>query len=75
MTKIAKTSLVAIALLTSSLTASDILATVNGKNITKQDAEAFVSAASPKAHFSQLQHHLFSCFFQFILKFLLQLEK
>jgi parvulin-like peptidyl-prolyl isomerase len=54
MTKIAKTSLVAIALLTSSLTASDILATVNGKNITKQDAEAFVSAASPKAHFSQL---------------------
>ena len=54
MTKIAKTSLVAIALLTSSLTASDILATVNGKNITKQDAEAFVRAASPKAHFSQL---------------------
>jgi parvulin-like peptidyl-prolyl isomerase len=54
MVKIIKTSLVAAALLTSSLTASDILATVNGKNITKQDAEAFVNATSPNAHFAQL---------------------
>ena len=54
MVKIAKTSLVAVALMASSLVASDILATVNGKNITKQDAEAFVSATAPNAHFAQL---------------------
>ncbi len=54
MVKIIKTSLVAAALLTSSVMASDILATVNGKNITKQDAEAFVNATSPNAHFAQL---------------------
>jgi len=54
MVKIIKTSLVAAALLTSSLVASDILATVNGKNVTKQDAEAFVNATSPNAHFAQL---------------------
>jgi len=54
MVKIIKTSLVAAAFMASSLTASDILATVNGHNITKQDAEAFVSATAPNAHFSQL---------------------
>jgi len=54
MVKIIKTSLVAAALMASSLVASDILATVDGKNITKQDAEAFVNATSPNAHFSQL---------------------
>ncbi|WP_294951073.1 peptidyl-prolyl cis-trans isomerase [Sulfurovum sp.] len=54
MVKIAKTSLVAVALMASSLAASDILATVDGTNITKQDAEAFVRATSPNAHFSQL---------------------
>jgi len=54
MVKIIKTSLVAAALMSSSLVASDILATVDGKNITKQDAEAFVNATSPNAHFSQL---------------------
>jgi len=54
MVKIIKTSLVAAAFMASSLVASDILATVNGKNITKQDAEAFVSATAPNAHFSQL---------------------
>jgi len=54
MVKIIKTSLVAAALMASSLAASDILATVDGKNITKQDAEAFVSATAPNAHFSQL---------------------
>ncbi|AKF24477.1 peptidylprolyl isomerase [Sulfurovum lithotrophicum] len=54
MVKIIKTSLVAAAFMTSSLIASDILATVNGKNITKQDAEAFVSATAQNAHFSQL---------------------
>ncbi|WP_294958968.1 peptidyl-prolyl cis-trans isomerase [Sulfurovum sp.] len=54
MVKIAKTSLVAVALMASSLAASDILVTVDGTNITKQDAEAFVRATSPNAHFSQL---------------------
>jgi len=54
MVKMIKTSLIATALMASSLAASDILATVNGKNITKQDAEAFVNATSPNAHFSQL---------------------
>ncbi len=54
MIKFAKTTLMAVALTATSLVASDILVTVNGKNITKQDAEAFVTASSPNAHFSQL---------------------
>jgi len=37
-----------------SVIASDILATVNGKNITKQDAQAFVTASAPQANFTQL---------------------
>jgi len=55
MLKLAKTSLITIAMLSASLSASDILATVNGKNITKQDADAFVSASSPQAKFAQLE--------------------
>jgi len=54
MLKLAKTSLLAVAVMATSVVASDVLATVNGKNITKQDAEQFVAAASPQAHFSQL---------------------
>ncbi len=54
MLKLAKTSLLAVAVMATSVVASDILVTVNGKNITKQDAETFVTASSPKAHFSQL---------------------
>ena len=54
MLKLAKTSLLAVAVVATSLAASDILVTVNGKNITKQDAEIFVNASSPNAHFSQL---------------------
>ena len=54
MLKFAKTSLVAAAVMATSLMASDILVTVNGKKITKQDAEAFVSATAPNAHWSQL---------------------
>jgi parvulin-like peptidyl-prolyl isomerase len=54
MLKLAKTSLLTVAMMATSLTASDILVTVNGKNITKQDAEAFVNASSPQAHYSQL---------------------
>lgn len=37
-----------------SVMASDILVTVNGKNITKQDAQAFLNASSPKAIFTEL---------------------
>lgn len=37
-----------------SIVASDILVTVNGKNVTKQDAELFVNAASATTHFAQL---------------------
>ena len=54
MLKLAKTSLLAVAVMATSLAASDILVIVNGKNITKQDAQAFVTASAPKAIFAQL---------------------
>ncbi|RLA68245.1 MAG: peptidylprolyl isomerase [Epsilonproteobacteria bacterium] len=54
MVKLVKTSLLAMTVMATSVVASDILVTVNGKNITKQDAQAFVTASAPKAHFSQL---------------------
>jgi len=54
MLKLVKTSLITAAMLTTALTASDILVTVNGKNITKQDAEAFVTASSPQANYAGL---------------------
>ena len=54
MLKLAKTSLLAVAVMATSVVASDVLVTVNGKNITKQDAEVFVSQTAPNAHFSQL---------------------
>ena len=54
MLKLAKTSLLAVAVMATSVVASDILVTVNGKNVTKQAAEQFVAAAQPNAHFAQL---------------------
>jgi parvulin-like peptidyl-prolyl isomerase len=54
MLKLAKTSLLAVAVMATSVVASDILVTVNGKNITKQDAEQFVAASAKNAHFMQL---------------------
>jgi len=54
MLKLAKTSLLTVAMIATTLTASDILVTVNGKNITKQEAEIFVNASSPQTHFVQL---------------------
>ncbi len=54
MLKLVKTSLLAVAVMATSVVASDILVTVNGKNITKQDAEQFVAAAQKGAHFAQL---------------------
>ena len=55
MLKRVKTSLIALSIITSSALASDILATVNGKNITKQDAQTFVTAQAPQANFSDLR--------------------
>ncbi len=54
MQKLTKASLLAAMILTTSVVASDILVTVNGKNITKQDAQAFVTASAPQANFAQL---------------------
>ena len=54
MLKLAKTSLLAVAVMATSVVASDILVTVNGKNITKQDAQAFVSASAPQVKFMEL---------------------
>ncbi len=45
---------VAVALMATSLMASDILATVDGKNVTKQDAQAFVRATAPNANYTEL---------------------
>ncbi len=55
MLKLAKTSLLALSIIASSALASDILVMVNGKNITKQDAQAFVTAQAPQANFEQLK--------------------
>jgi len=55
MLKFAKTSLIAISLIASSALASDILVTVNGKNITKQDAQTFVTSQAPQAKFDELK--------------------
>jgi len=55
MLKLAKTSLLALSIITSSALATDILVTVNGKNITKQDAQTFVTAQAPQAKFSTLK--------------------
>lgn len=54
MLKLVKTSLLSVAVMATSVAASDILATVNGQNITKQDAQAFVSASAPQANFMEL---------------------
>jgi len=54
MLKLVKTSLVAFSVLSVTVSASDILATVNGKNISKQDAQTFVSAQAPQASFATL---------------------
>ena len=55
MLKLAKTSIVALSIIASSALASDILVTVNGKNITKQDAQTFVTAQAPQANFAELK--------------------
>ena len=58
MLKLAKTSLLAVTIMATSMAtsvvASDILVTVNGKNITKQDAQTFVTASAPQTNFAEL---------------------
>jgi len=54
MLKLAKTSLLTLSIITSSLISSDILATVDGKNITKQDVQAFISMSAPQAKYELL---------------------
>ena len=54
MFKLAKISLL-VAAATFSLSASDLLLTVNGKNITKEDAQILVSAAAPNANYADLK--------------------
>jgi len=54
MFKRAKISLL-VAATTFSLSASDLLLTVNGKNITKEDAQMLVSAAAPNAKYADLE--------------------
>jgi len=54
MFKRAKISLLVVAT-TFSLSASDLLLTVNGKNITKEDAQMLVSAAAPNAKYADLE--------------------
>ncbi len=55
MIKLVKTSLLSLSIIASSAIASDILVTVNGKSITKQDAQAFVTAQAPQANFLELK--------------------
>jgi len=52
--KIVKSSLIIISLALSGLHAGDTIATVNGKNITADDAELFVKASAPQASFIAL---------------------
>ncbi len=54
MLKLVKTSIFTLSIVASSALASDILATVNGQNITKDDAQTFISASAPKVTFEKL---------------------
>jgi len=54
MKKLIQISAITATIMISGLVASDVLATVDGKNITKVDAESFVKATAPQASFEQL---------------------
>jgi parvulin-like peptidyl-prolyl isomerase len=54
MKRLIKVSVVAAALMLTGAVASDILATVDGKNISKQDAQLFVRATAPGASYDTL---------------------
>jgi parvulin-like peptidyl-prolyl isomerase len=53
--KIIKNTLLVVALGTSIAMAGDVLATVNGKKITTEDAERFIKATSPQQTFSSIK--------------------
>ena len=50
--KVLRNTLLALALGTVAIQAADVLATVNGKQITSEDAERFIRAANPKQSFA-----------------------
>jgi len=54
MKKLIRVSIIAATMVVTGLTASDILATVDGKSVTKQDAQNFVRATAPGANYDQL---------------------
>lgn len=54
MKRVIKVSVVAASMMLTGLMASDILATVDGKNVTKQDAQQFVRATAPGNNYEQL---------------------
>jgi len=54
MKKLIRVSAITATMIISGLMASDVIATVDGKNITKQDAQSFVKATAPQASFEKL---------------------
>jgi len=54
MKRVIKVSIVAATLMLTGAVASDVLATVDGKNVTKQDAQLFVRATAPGNNFENL---------------------
>ncbi|HHD72740.1 MAG TPA: peptidylprolyl isomerase [Epsilonproteobacteria bacterium] len=54
MKKVIKVSIVAASMMLTGLIASDVLATVDGKNVTKQDAQLFVRATAQGINYEQL---------------------
>ncbi|MEA2027424.1 MAG: peptidylprolyl isomerase [Campylobacterota bacterium] len=52
--KLVKSSLIVASMLLTSLSASSVVATVNGKNITQEDANMFVQVSAPQSTFESL---------------------
>ncbi|KIM08778.1 MAG: peptidylprolyl isomerase [Sulfurovum sp. FS06-10] len=55
MNKLFKTSILGLSIMTSALLASDILVTIDGTNITKQDVNAYIGQISPGTTYQSLQ--------------------
>jgi len=54
--KLVKSSLIVASMLLTSLNASSVVATVNGKNITQEDASMFVQVSAPQSTFESLNN-------------------
>jgi len=54
--KLVKSSLIVASMLLTSLSASSVVATVNGKNITQEDANMFVQVSAPQSTFESLNN-------------------